>query len=703
MLRQSGTILSLLLSLLFNQSSTAVAQSAVRPGTLVNESVDNGKLVTLSNNTYPAATTSNDRGAVASDLPLQNLWLQLKRSPEQQAAFDEYVRQLADPSSPNFRKWLSAEQVGQQFGLTQEDIGTISNWLESEALTVNGVAANRMLISFSGTAGQIDAAFHTSIHHLSVNGVPHVANMSDPKIPAALAAAVAGVVKLNDFLPASSHTKANLRRQAAANSLGPDYTLGPNQFVSPQDLATIYNFGPLFKAGKTGKGQMIVVLEDSDMYSASDWTQFRKQYGLTRPYIYGNLSQVHPTSAAAPCEDPGANFDSLEATLDAQWSSAAAPDANIVLAACANTYNFGGFIAALNLVNSAVPPPVLSLSYSQSEAEQGEAGNLFIKNLFEQAAAEGVSVFVATGDSGADDRDRQSNVATSGISVNALGSSPYNVAVGGTDYEDTYLGEVDKYWSQANSPFGRSALSYIPEIPWNKSCASVLSANYFGFPAAYGANGFCNSAEAVSKQYLNIIAGGGGPSIIYDKPSWQNVHGNPSDGVRDLPDISLFAAAGPWGHAYVVCYSAVGFSCVKGYFYDAGGTSFSTPIMAGIQALINQKVGGRTGNPNPTYYALAQREYGDGGNSSCNASLGKEVDTKCIFYDVTAGDIDIYCQGNVNCYTDGITKGVLSLSSSKYEPAYTAESGWDFATGIGTVNAYNLVMNWPGASMSKSH
>ena len=717
MSRKAGLFLSPYVFLFFFVSSSAVfSQSLGRPQTMITESVNESKLVTLRGNTHPQATASNDRGPVADSMPMQHLWLQLKRSPEQQATLDQYTEELSDPNSPNFHRWLTAAQFGEQFGVAQSDLDAVSSWLRAMGLNVESVAPNRMLITFSGSAGQVGRAFHVRMDKLNVDGSAHVANMNDPQIPAALAPVVAGIVKLNDFAPRAMHTKIQPRSLSHPNAgpsadttdraaISPDFTYSPQyHYVSPQDLATIYNLNPLFESGHTGRGQTIVVLEDSDVYSAADWTQFRKNYGLTRPYIYGNFTQTHPSSAAAPCDDPGDNGDDVEAIIDAQWASAAAPDANIVLASCANTYNFGPLIALYNYLNASTPPPaIISISYGASEAEQGDTGNLLINALFQQAAAEGVSLFVSTGDSGGDNNttDRKNNVAVTGISVNGLGSTAYNVAVGGTDFEDSYLGDTDTYWNTSNTPFFGSARSYLPEIPWNESCGSVLLANYLGYAKTYGPDGFCNSAIASGNGFLNVGAASGGPSAIYAKPSWQRVYGNPSDGVRDLPDVSLFAADAPWGHAYVLCYSAAGYSCVQGYFYDAGGTSFASPIMAGIQALVNQKVGDRVGNPNPTYYALARNEYGASGSSSCNSSLGNATSPRCTFHDVTAGDIDIYCQGSINCFTDGTKNGVLSVSSSKYEPAFTTDPGWDFATGIGTVNAYNLVMNWPAAPKSK--
>jgi len=408
--------------------------------------------------------------------------------------------------------------------------------------------------------------------------------------------------------------------------------------------------------------------------------------------------------AASPCIDPGATGDDAEATLDVQWSSAAAPNASIVLASCDNTYNFGVFSALQNLLNGVTAPPaIMSISYGGSEAQTGTA-NAYVYFTYQQAAAEGVSMFVSTGDSGADNNttDLMNSLDTFGISVNGLASTEYNTAVGGTDFEDTYFGTTNKYWNATNTATLESAKSYIPEIPWNDSCASQLIATYNGYATTYGANGFCNSAIANKDGFLNTGAGSGGPSAIYPKPSWQQgVFGNPNDQVRDLPDVALFASNGSaWNHGYMFCFSqpikGMAYPCSAGYFFVAGGTSFSSPIMAAIQALANEKTGTRWGVTAPYYYALANSEYGSSGNATCNSSTGSA--SGCIFNDITEGDMDTVCATlTPNCYSGSPkdTYGVLSISFLAFEPAYPAGNGWDFATGLGSVNAYNLVMNFP--------
>ena len=673
----------------------------------VSGAIDESQTTMLPGNVRPEAVLANSRGPVDDSLVLQNMQLLLSRPDATERELTRFLAAQQDPASPHYHQWLTAREFGEHFGPAAADVDTVVAWLQSHGFTVNGVQPGRMMIDFSGTAAQLREAFHTQIHSLSVGGVAHIANLTNPRVPSALAGVVAGIVSLHDFRP---HTNFKAR---------PAYTFsnsnGTFQTVVPADLAKIYNFNPLFAAGISGQGQTIVVIEDTNVYSTADWTTFRSVLGLSS-YTAGSFTQVHPTGSSA-CSNPGtvAGAES-EATLDAEWASAGAPSAHIELASCADTnVTFGGLIALQNLLNGAAPPSIVSISYGECEAANGATANAAYNSTYQQAVAQGTSVFVSAGDEGAASCDADQAKATHGIAVSGFASTPYNVAVGGTDFGDAYAGTTSTYWSSTNSSTYESALSYIPEIPWNDSCASVLLSTASGYSTTYGTSGFCNSTTG-KDYYLTTASGSGGPSgcatgspstseIVsgsckgYAKPSWQSLVGNPADGVRDMPDISLFAANGVWGHYYVFCDSDTadgGAACTgaPSGWSGAGGTSFASPIVAAIQALVNQKTGAKQGNPNPTLYALAKTEYGSSGSSTCNSTSGKGTSASCLFYDVTQGDMDVNCTGTHNCYRPSGTNGVLSTSSTSYSKAYGTGTGWDFATGIGTVNAANLVNNW---------
>jgi subtilase family serine protease len=717
---------------LLSLTSVAYGQPAGRPTRVIRETINAAKLVTLEGNTRPEANAQNDRGVVSDGFRMDHMLLQLKRSPERDAALKQYADELHDANSTNFHKWLTADQFAERYGVAQEDVDTVTGWLKSQGFWVDGVQLSGLTIEFSGTAGAVRSAYHTEIHNLQVNGVPHFANMSDPQIPAALEPAVAGIVSLHNFRP---HPLLVPRgNYTFSNSNGTFHALVAG------DLATIYNLNPVFAAGYTGKGQTIMVLEDTYVYSTADWDTFRKTFGLTKAFPFGTFSQVSP-SGRLTCTNPGFQGkptdpgygDDSEAVIDAEWASAAAPNASIVLAACTDTSTtFGGLIALQNVLNGpfANLPSVVSISYGEAEASNGATANLAYQLAYLQAVVEGVSIFVSSGDEGAASAD-VGNPSTHGIGISGFSSTPYNVSVGGTDFGYTPDGvPASTYWNSTNSSTFSSALSYIQEIPWNDSCAGGLVASFLGITPL----GLCNNSLVTSPSgslnfLLNAVGGSGGPSGCaygtpstpgkvsgtcagYLKPFWQfGLFGNPFDGVRDIPDVSLFASNGFWDAYYVVCWSnpdpnvGGGFTCTgaPSTWSGFGGTSFSSPIMAGIQTLINEKTHSKWGNPNFIYYALAQSEFGFFGNGAgaCNSNTVNKTHNTCIFYDITQGDNDVVCKadksGNLtNCYRPtGDTFGVLSTSNSADKPAFTTNVGWDFTSGIGSVNAWNLVMNWP--------
>jgi subtilase family serine protease len=716
-------------ALLLVGSVTAYAQAEA----LISQKIDESVLVTLAGNTRPEVQLARDLGPVADGLQMSHMYLQMRISPQQEAELEALVDRLHDPSAAEYHQWLSLAEIEQRFGPAPADLQTVCAWLESHGFTVNVVYPANGVIDFSGPASAIRAAFHTEIHNIEVHGAIHIANMRDPQIPAALAPAVYGVTSMNDFRPNTNLVpRKNL---TTGNSVFP-FALVPG------DWATIYDANPVYQAGFTGKGQTIMVVEDSDLFSANDWPDFRRAFGLDARFPFGSLTTLHPQPSRNPqnggaCADPGVNGDDSEAAVDAEWSSAAAPNAAIILATCADTNtNFGGFIAIQNVLTDSAPPPgIISISYGESESQDGASGNAYINGLYALAVLRGVSLYVAAGDAGADTSDQFEPAAVSGLNVSGWTVTRYNVSVGGTDFSDTFFGTSAQYWNASNGKFFNSAKSYIPEIPWNDSCAGQLVTTFLGFATPYGADGFCNSKEGAD--LLIVAAGSGGasscftgapvlPGVVggtcrgYPKPGYQYLAaGVPFDGVRDIPDISMFASNGFWGHYYVICYSDPtpnfgGAPCTPGEpqnWAGFGGTSFGAPIMAGVQALINEAVRARfDGDPNYVYYTLDAIQNAYPGLAACNSNRGTSTNPRCVFHDVTLGDNDVNCLpltnpktgaviGTFNCYIPSGTNGVMSSNNRRYEPTYRAKPGYDFTTGIGSVNVFNLVSSWPGSSL----
>jgi FG-GAP-like repeat/Subtilase family len=356
-------------------------------------------------------------------------------------------------------------------------------------------------------------------------------------------------------------------------------------------------------------------------------------------------------------------------------------------------------------------PTVMSLSYGECEPAGFVDGTVAAVNfLWMTAAQEGVTVFVASGDAGSTVCDQGAPAALQGLAVSGMSATNYNVAVGGTDFHD--LHQTSQYWTSGNLPLGKSAIGYIPEMTWNDSCASSVVYPLLGFSNGVDA---CNSI--VGQSFLGTVGGSGGPSQGWSQETWQQgLYGTSNHGFRLQPDVSLFAANGLFGHALVFCMSDVnsgGTPCDYSdpdsvYFNSAGGTSFAAPAMAGVQALINQAVGAHSGyifpgngNMLPALYAAGTKEYGTNGSpntamlTACNSSNGAAIGQSCVFNDVTVGDIDQPCYaGSSDCYSGtALTKyGVASAGGAvTLAPAWMTNAGYDEATGLGTINAANLV------------
>jgi hypothetical protein len=698
------SIFALLMAL--SQGMFASGHAASVPGRITQQ-IDENNLVKLAGNTRPEANATNDRGAVADGFNVDHILLVLQRSSQQEEKVAAFIDSLNDRKSPNFHRWLTAEEFGARFGVAQQDIDTVRGWLESQGFHINQVYASHMMLDISGTAGQVREAFHTSMHNLEVNGEQHISNMSDPMIPAALAPVMKGIFSLHDFKPHKMLKQvAQYTWAGCASSTDVPTEPGTCYAMTPADNQTIYDLTPLYNAGYSGQGQTIALVEDTDSYG-TDFATYRSTFGLDAAFPAGNLVTTHPGG----CTDPGTNADDSEADLDVEIASAIAPSATIELISCpSGTVTFGGVIALQNMINAPGPyPGVVSVSYGVCEAANGNGGNATFYNAYQQAAAEGISVFGASGDEGPSSCSSEFGVDWDYTSLGVSGwtETPYNVAVGGTDFEDVYNAKtgqnggnpLSNYWSAANGSNYGSALSYIPEMPWDDSCANVLVAEVAtGNFQTYGSGHICGTSPYdTSASYLSTGAASGGASNCalgnggllteealvsdptcqgYPKPSWQSAYGVPNDGLRDIPDVSMFAANGIWGHYEVVCwsdpaYTADGSAVCTGApstWSGFGGTSVASPTMAAIQALVNQKTGEIWGNPNPIYYQIAQSEYGTQGGTfagaSCNSSNGSGG--ACVFNDVTQGDIDVECEDDgtaeeAHCYDYISSHGRVSV------------------------------------------
>src|SRR5579863_6585362 len=473
----------------FAQSASQLSGGSANNTPLITQAIDESNLVVLHGNTHPLALPQYDQGAVSPDFALHRMLLVLKRGPAQEAALDQLLDQQQDNSSPYYHQWLTPQQFGQQFGPTDQDIQTITSWLGSHGFQVTNVSNGRVVIEFSGTAGQVADAFHTTIYNYNVNGEQHIANSSDPEIPAALAPAIAGIRSLHNFAPTPmNHFAGKFQRNRNTGELVPVGPLpypqyfagtgcgflgGPCEALGPYDLATIYNISPLWNQTSAidGTGVTIAIVGETDINPA-DWTAFWNMFGITTPK--GSLNVIH----AGP--DPGILQDGEEgeADIDTQWSSAVAKGATIDFVVSESTETTLGVDLSAEYIVDNNLAPVMSESYGICELNIGTTGNTFYNQLWQQASAQGITVFVSSGDQGSAVCDRGAAAAKYGLAVNGFGSTPYNVAVGGTDFND--LTTTATYWSPINNANQANAKGYIPEETWNDTCTNSEIFPYTG-------------------------------------------------------------------------------------------------------------------------------------------------------------------------------------------------------------------------------
>jgi hypothetical protein len=639
--------------------------------------VDEAAQVTLRGNVHPLARAGVDLGAVEDSFPAGRMLLLLKRSAAQQEALEDFIQAAHTPGNPAYHQWFTPAEFGRLYGPAESDVAAVAAWLESHGLTVNRVHEGRVAIEFSATGAQLREAFQTGIHRYQVNGETHLAASAEPSVPAALAPVIAGLAPLNDFHP-QPHLRVLGQAQfnPKTHQTTPEWTYpaagGVSYVLAPGDFAAQYDINPVYKAGITGTGQSIAIVSASNV-ELSLVQAYQTLFGLT-----ANLPQMVVDGA-----DPGQNTAATETYLDIELAGAVAPGAKVVLYTSGGTALTDGLaLAAMRAVEDDLAG-VISTSYGECEQYLGQSGNAFWNALWQQAAAQGQTVFVSSGDGGSagcDDFDVQ-QTAYDGLEVNGIASTPYNVAVGGTDFyysqnagsSSAINTQLATYWSSSTTAPAVSLKQTIPEQAWNA---------FFGLNLDDGAN----PANLASQ---TIVAGGGGASSAalyptgsagqgYAKPAWQTGIGVPADKVRDLPDVSLFAANGSNLSFYPICASPGDCTALAStggpvVITGVGGTSASAPAMAAIQALVNQSTGSWAGQANFHYYPLAAKQ-------------------PTVFRDVTIGGNQVLCYaGTANCAqgkTGSIAAGYSLLSG------YAAGTGYDQATGLGSVDVANLIKYW---------
>jgi subtilase family serine protease len=625
--------------LIFFVCALSVAAWGATPQNRITQEIDTSHLAQIPGNMHPMAQPEFDHGGVDVNQQISGA-VAFKLSPAQQANLNTLLVAQQNPSSPQYHKWLTPEQYASRFGLSQSDLAKVTAWLQSQGLTVTRTARGGNSVFFTGTAGQVEYAFHTELHNYLVNGKTHYANASAPAVPDALAGLVLGIEGLNNFRPKSHSTFIRKVRPS------PNFTssVSGNHFLAPEDFATIYDVAGLYDDGFDGTGQKIAVVGQTAINTA-DMDAFRAASGLAKNDPQLLLVPGSGTSTTCP-------NDVDEGSLDVEWSGAVAKNASIIFvytgvdagATCDNTQQ-----NAFNALDYAVDnnvAPVISTSYGFCEAGLGATFVNMIRGWVQQANTQGQTVVAASGDDGATDCDEGTatappTTATQGLAVDTPASIPEVTGIGGSEFSGD-VSNPGAFWNATNDSNNGSVKSYIPETSWNDTTEDIAAGAGFS-------------------------ASGGGASVMFSKPSWQTGTGVPADGKRDVPDIALNASADHDG--YLLCSQGNctnGFRDASGNLSIVGGTSVGAPTFSGIVALINQatQVNGQ-GNINPSLYTVS-------------------ASTPAAFHDITTGNNKVPCtKGSVDCPNGGTI-------------GFNAGAGYDQVTGLGSVDALQLVTAWPG-------
>ena len=629
--------------------STLFAAAAVAQGPVsrIVAPIDNNARTVLVNSRPPRARAESDAGLMPQSTKVKGMSINFSRSDAQQAALDTLLAAQQDRTSPLYHQWLTPDVFAAQFGAAASDLQTVQNWLTSQGFSVDGVSRGLNRITFTGTEAQVEAAFGAQLHYFTVDSVRHFGPSSDLSIPASLAGVVQSVGNISDFQPHS-----HLRRSAT-----PAFTSGQsgNHFLTPKDVATIYDINPAYTAGYTGTGQSIAIVGQSAVI-LSDIANFKTAADVSSP---APIPVLYPGTGTSTVF----TGDESESDLDLEYSGTIAPGATVYFVYTGSSTNYGAFDALVYAVINDIAP-IISSSYGECELNLGTANYAYYNQYLQQAAAQGQSVIAAAGDDGSTDCYGETTTAATEIAlaVDFPGSSAYVTSVGGTEISaSNNTSTSTAYWtSNGTTDVLSSALTYIPELAWNDDSTSALS------------------------------SGGGGVSVLTPRPTWQvgTIHGVaiPSGSFRLVPDVAFMASPEEPGYLYCSSDSAgtgIQGSCSNGGFRDgngtnltvAGGTSFAAPIFAGMMALINQATRSTgQGTLGPILYPLAA-------NATTYAAA---------FHDVVVG--------NNACTTSPAT---LSCASSGLTNYVTA-TGYDEATGLGSVDLYKLLTAWPVPSATTS-
>jgi subtilase family serine protease len=605
--------------------------------------------VPLAHSRLSPARAADDLGTLPPETPIPGITLVFRRSSAQEAALKGLLAAQLDPRSPLYHRWLTPDDFAARFGIADQDIRTTEQWLSARGFRIDRVARSRDRITFSGTAAQVRSAFGSELHRYRSAGETHFAPASDLTLPASLASITAAVLHLSDFRP-----KPQWKVLARPH---PDFSSVPDQahYLSPDDILTMYDAVPDADNDLTGWGQNIAIVGQSFVNTSAN-----SSIGWFQTYLT-QYTSITPVLVPGSGPDAISYGDEGESEIDLEYASGMARNSSLFFVYVGANQNYSVLDSLAYAISEDIAQ-IISISYGECEPLLNQTEIDQYESLFEEASAQGQTLIASSGDSGSTScavystAQGVSLTEQQSLAVSYPASSPSFTAVGGTQMAPgTFAPGSNQYWETSDaSPNAGTLLSYVPEVTWNEDSSSNMRA-----------------------------AGGGGSSILFSRPAWQSSLANmPSGNHRLVPDIALQSSVANPG--FVLCTDDPSLlypqgqtsSCNQAVYgsnndiTSAGGTSFAAPIFAGMVALLNQTQNAASGqgNLNPVLYKLASHP-----------------DTySAAFHDILTGS-NACVSGPAACAGAAIS-------------SYQAATGYDQATGLGSIDFKALLAAWPSTT-----
>ena len=581
------------------------------------------------------------RPAAGDDQMAFSVWLGW-RDP---AGLDATLTGLYNPGSPAYSRWMTPAGFRARYSPSRAQVAAVRTWLADSGFAIVDVPRNRLFVTASGTVDQVEHTFDVHENLYRIDGRTVRAPDADPAVPAGISADVRAITGLDGSLTlATPEHRSPAPPPPAGTSVGPcsrywgEHTSAafPNPYApgtplpwlicgyTPAQIDSAYGIDRLRRAGLDGRGQTIAIT--GAFFSPTirdDANSFSREFGLPRlgPWNYRQVTA--PGTRRIPQDPAETQSWYIEQALDVEWAHAVAPGARIVYVGAAN--DAGGLDQAVNEVVDRHLANIVSNSWGLPESLAPRGEILAMNAVFQQAAAEGIGVYFASGDDG------DNRLAAGRISAGFPDSSPWVTSVGGTSLAISRTGgyQWEAGWGTTTTDW--NGARWAPKAPGDFMYGSGGGPSHV-FPMPFYQAGAVPLAEATWKGTPRRTE----PDLAMDA--------DPQTGVTFAQTYVL-----PNGHRRII---------------DSwiGGTSLSAPLVAGVMALADQHSGRPHGFINPALYRLR-------GTQALN--------------DVTGGHGTLAVLRNALAPDGSI---VTRLRSLDRDSSLSAGPGWDPVTGLGSLN-----------------